>query len=354
MKNGAIRSDVFGKLTDGREVHVFTLTNDAGVEARIMNFGGTVLSLKVPDRNGTMGDVVLGFDTLEAYLRKSPYFGCLIGRYGNRIAGGKFVLNGKTYSLAANNGVNSLHGGTTGFDKVVWAATTKMTPNGPALGLNYVSKDGEEGYPGRLSVTAVYTLTDDNALSLDFTAVTDQDTVVNLTHHSYFNLACKGDVLDHVVTMNCEQFTPINEGLIPTGELRAVEGTPFDFRKPGKIGARIDSADQQMRYGGGYDHNWVINKPAGKLGLAATVVEPVSGRMMDVLTTEPGTQFYTGNFLDGTLTGKQGWVYQARNGFCFEPQHYPDSPNHPDFPSTVLKPGQTYLNTIIYRFKVQK
>ncbi|MEI8140507.1 MAG: aldose epimerase family protein [bacterium] len=350
----AIKAEVFGKLADDREVNVFTLTNKSGVEARILNYGGIVLSLKVPDRMGVMGDVVLGFDNLDDYLTKSPYFGCLIGRYGNRIADGKFSLNGKIYTLAANNAPNSLHGGLKGFDKVVWGATTKMTANGPALTLNYVSKDGEEGFPGTLSVTAVYTLTEENALVLEYTAETDQDTVVNLTHHSYFNLACKGDVLDHVVTLHSDVFTPVNQALIPTGELRLVAGTPFDFRKPETIGARINSNDQQIKYGGGYDHNWILNKPAGKLGLAATVVEPVSGRVMEVLTTEPATQFYTGNFLDGSLVGKGGWVYRPRNGLCFEPQHYPDSPNQPAFPSTVLKPGQTFSNIIIYRFSVKK
>lgn len=349
-----ISSKAFGKMTDGREVQVFTLTNKSGVEARIINYGGIVLSLKVPDRHGVMGDVVLGFDTLEDYLTKSPYFGCLVGRFGNRIAGGKFSLNGKSYTLAINNAPNSLHGGIKGFDKVLWTATPKTTATGPALSLNYVSADGEEGFPGTLSVTAVYTLTEDNALVLDFTAVTDKDTVVNLTHHSYFNLACKGDVLDQVVTINSDAFTPVNEALIPTGELRPVAGTPFDFRKPEKIGARINSADLQIKYAGGYDHNWVLRNHSGKLELAATVEDQVSGRVMEVLTTEPATQFYSGNFLDGTLTGKYGWVYKFRNGLCFEPQHYPDSPNQPSFPSTLLKPGQTYTNTIVYRFSVNK
>jgi len=301
-----------------------------------------------------MGDVVLGYDSLADYIKNSPYFGCLIGRYGNRIAKGAFTLNGKRYELACNNGPNSLHGGVKGFDKVVWAASTKVTTKGPALGLNYVSRDGEEGYPGTLSVTAVYTLTDDNALSVDFTAVTDKDTVVNLTHHSYFNLACRGDVLGHVVWLAGSRFTPVDATLIPTGELRPVAGTPLDFLTPTAIGTRIDSDEQQMKYGCGYDHNWVFDKPAGELGLVARVTEPGSGRVMEVLTTEPATQFYTGNFLDGTMKGKGGWLYRRRNGFCIEPQHYPDSPNQPAFPSTVLKPGQTYTNTITYRFSVQR
>ena len=353
MKMNAVISEVFGKLADGTVVHVFTLTNKSGMEARILNYGGIVMSLKVPDRNGVMGDVVLGFDKLEDYVAKSPYFGCLIGRFGNRIAGGTFVLNGKTFILAKNDGENSLHGGLKGFDKVVWAATPEIKVNGPALSLHYVSRDGEEGYPGTLSVTAVYTLTDDNALNLNFTAVTDKNTVVNLTHHSYFNLACKGDVLEHEVTINAAAFTPVNAALIPTGELRPVAGTPLDFRKPEKIGARINSPDQQMKYGGGYDHNWVLNKNEKKLGSAATVVEPVSGRVMEVLTTAPATQFYTGNFLNGII-GKGGCVYRARDGFCFEPQHFPDSPNQSSFPSTMLQPGQTYTNTIIYRFSVKQ
>lgn len=348
-----IKSDVFGKLPDGSEVHVFTLTNKNGVEARIMNYGGTVLSLKVPDRKGELGDVVLGYDHLADYVKNSPYFGCLVGRYGNRIAKGRFTLNGKTYALAVNNGANALHGGLKGFDKVVWAATTKMTAQGPALGLNYVSKDGEEGYPGTLSVTAVYTLTDDNALSLEFTAVSDKDTVVNLTHHSYFNLAGNGDVLGHLVILHSDTFTPVDESLIPTGEIRPVMGTPFDFRKPTAIGLRIQGDDPQLKYGNGYDHNWIFNKAVGNLGLVATVTEPRTGRVMDVLTTEPAAQFYTGNYLNETMIGKAGWVYQPRAGFCIEPQHYPDSPNKPEFPTTVLKAGTTLMSTIIYRFSVR-
>ena len=350
MSKGAIESAVFGKMPDGAEVKVFTLTNSKGVEARIINYGGIVLSLKVPDRHGRLGDVVLGFERLEDYLAKSPYFGCLVGRYGNRIAGARFTLNGKTCVLAKNDGENSLHGGTRGFDKVVWSATTKLTDNGPALGLNYVSRDGEEGYPGTLTVTAVYTLTEDNALALEFTAMTDRDTVVNLTHHSYFNLACQGDVLGHRVTINSDTFTPVSQALIPTGELRPVAGTPFDFRTPETIGARINQDDQQLKYGGGYDHNWILRKPEGKLGVAATVTDPLSGRILETLTTEPATQFYTGNFLDGTLVGKGGVKYAKRSGFCIEPQHYPDSPNQPAFPSTVLKPGQILTSAIIYRF----
>lgn len=345
----------FGVTRDGQPVEVFTLRNANGVEARIINYGGVVLSLKVPDRNGQFGDVVLGFDTLAEYEQKSPYFGCLIGRYGNRIAGGRFTLNGVTYQLATNDGPNHLHGGIKGFDKRVWKVErAEVTPQGPQLVLSYLSPDGEEGYPGNLHVTATYTLTKDNGLRLDYRATTDKDTIVNLTQHSYFNLAGHGDILGHVVYLNADRFTPVDATLIPTGELRPVEGTPFDFRKPTAIGARIQQDDEQLRYGRGYDHNWVINKKPGELALHARVVEPTTGRVLEVLSTEPGLQFYSGNFLDGTLKGKYGQVYAHRSAFCMEPQHFPDSPNKPNFPSVVLKPGQEYRNTIIYRFSVQK
>ena len=308
----------------------------------------------MPDRNGQFGDVVLGYDNLADYIKDSPYFGALIGRYGNRIAKGKFTLDGKEYTLAVNNGPNALHGGLKGFDKVVWEPRILASPEGPSLELRYMSKDGEEGYPGNLSVTAVYTLTDDNALKLEYTATTDKDTVVNLTQHSYFNLAGKGDILNHQVMIPADKFTPVDSTLIPTGELKPVDGTPFDFRTPTAIGARIGQDDEQLKFGNGYDHNWVINKPMGQLGLMARVYEPTTGRVLEVWSTEPGLQFYSGNFLDGKITGKGGWVYQFRNGFCMEPQHYPDSPNQPNFPSVVLKPGQVYRNTIIYKFSVQK
>ncbi len=353
-KTEAISKASFGTTKDGKAVDVYTLKNASGVEARIINYGGIVLSLKVPDKSGQMGDVVLGYDTLAEYEKETPYFGCLVGRYGNRIAKGKFTLNGQTYTLATNNYPNALHGGVKGFDKVVWDAKPASSPKGPALELTYVSKDGEEGYPGTLTVKAVYTLTDENALQLDYTATTDKDTVVNLTQHSYFNLAGKGDILGHVVYLNADKFTPVDATLIPTGELKPVDGTPFDFRKPTAIGERVNANDEQIKFGGGYDHNWVINKPMGELGLQARVTEPTTGRVLEVLSTEPGLQFYCGNFLDGKLKGKGGWVYQHRNGFCMEPQHYPDSPNQPNFPSVVLKPGQTYKNTIIYKLSVQK
>jgi aldose 1-epimerase len=340
----------FGHAPDGASISLYALRNSKGAEARICNYGGIVVSLKVPDRTGQLGDVVLGYDNLDDYIKNSPYFGALIGRYGNRIAKGQFTLNGRQYTLATNNYPNSLHGGVKGFDKVVWNAT----PDGPSLKLTYLSHDGEEGYPASLSVTVVYTLTDDNALKVDYTATSDRDTVINLTQHSYWNLAGKGDILGHVVMMPAEKFTPVDSTLIPTGELRPVEGTPFDFRKPTAIGARIAQSDEQLKFGGGYDHNWVFSKTIGDLSVMARVTEPTSGRVMEVLSTEPGLQFYSGNFLDGTITGKGGWVYKFRNGFCMEPQHYPDSPNHPDFPSTVLHPGQTYRNTIIYKFSVEQ
>ncbi|MGA2661905.1 MAG: aldose epimerase family protein [Verrucomicrobiota bacterium] len=343
----------FGQTKEGAPVDLYTLGNRNGAEARISNYGGLLISLKMPDRAGGFGEVVLGYDNLADYIKDTPYFGALIGRYGNRIARGKFTLEGHQYTLATNNYPNALHGGLKGFDKVLWDAKVLTTAEGPGLKLQYVSKDGEEGYPGTLSVTAVYTLTEDNALRLEFTATTDKDTVVNLTHHSYFNLAGKGDILHHQVMIPASRFTPVDSTLIPTGELRPVEGTPFDFRRPTAIGARIGQDDEQLKFGGGYDHNWVVDKPAGQPGLMARVFEPGTGRVMEVLSTEPGLQFYSGNFLNGSNKGKGGWVYQFRDGFCMEPQHYPDSPNQPSFPSVVLKPGQVFHNTIIYRFSVQ-
>jgi len=349
--SGTITEAPFGQTSDGTPVKMFTLRNQNGMEARILTYGGIVQSLKAPDKNGSLGDVVLGYDTLDGYLTNSPYFGALIGRYGNRIAKGNFSLDDQEYMLATNNGPNSLHGGTKGFDKVVWTAKPLRTSGGPALELNYVSKDGEEGYPGTLKVQAVYMVTEDDALYLVFTATTDKDTIVNLTHHSYFNLAGHGDVLNQVVYINADKFTPVDSTLIPTGELRPVEGTPFDFRIPTAIGARINiTNDEQIKFAGGYDDNWVINHPMGELGLDARVTDPTSGRVMEVWSTEPGLQFYSGNFLDGTIIGKGGQVYPHRGALVMEPQHYPDSPNHPNFPSTELKPGEVYHNTIIYKF----
>jgi aldose 1-epimerase len=354
--DSSIDAKPFGTTSQGEKVTQYTLTNAKGASVLIITYGGIVTSLKVPDRNGKLADVVLGFKTLSEYEKKSPYFGCLVGRYGNRIAKGEFTLDGHTYHLATNNNGQSLHGGLRGFDKVVWNAAPAETRQGPSLKLTYVSKDGEEGYPGNLSVTATYTLTNKNELKLVFRAKTDQATVVNLTHHSYFNLAGQGsgDILGHLVTIHADKYTPVDQVLIPTGKQSSVKGTPFDFRKPTAIGARINEEDPQLKNGKGYDHNWVVDKLPGHLGLIAKVEEPRSGRVMEVISTEPGVQFYSGNFLDGTLIGKGGKVYGFRNGFCFEPQHFPDSPNHKSFPSTVLRPGETYRNTIIYRFSIAK
>jgi aldose 1-epimerase len=343
----------FGAGPNGEVVELYTLHNVKGAEARIMTYGGIVESLKMPDRTGHFDDVVLGYDDLDSYLKESPYFGALIGRYGNRIGGAKFTLDGTTYALAANNGPNTLHGGLKGFDKRVWTAQTRIDPGGPQLILSYLSKDGEEGFPGNLKVTATYTLENDNSLRLEYSATTDKDTVVNLTHHGYFNLAGKGDILGHVVMIPADRFTPVDSTLIPNGELRPVQGTPFGFRAPTAIGARIGQDDEQLKFGKGYDHNWVINKKFGEMTLMARVTEPNSGRVMEVWSTEPGLQFYSGNFLDGTITGKGGWVYANRNAICMEPQHYPDSPNKPDFPTVELKPGETYHNVIVYRFSAQ-
>jgi aldose 1-epimerase len=345
----------YGKTAGGENVDLYTLRNSKGVEAKITNYGGIVVSLKVSDRNGKFDDVVLGFNDLESYLTKNdPYMGALIGRYGNRIAKGRFTLNGVEYKLAVNNGENHLHGGIKGFDKVVWTGREMKTPVGPAVVLTYLSKDGEEGYPGNLNVRVIYTLTNKNELKIDYTATTDKDTVTNLTHHSYFNLAGEGngDILSHVVTINANRFVPTDAGSIPTGELKSVAGTPFDFLKATAIGARINQDDEQLKFGNGYDHTWVINGRG--MRLAAEAYEATSGRVMQVWTTEPGMQFYTGNFLNGTLTGKSGKVYARRNGFCFETQHYPDSPNQPSFPTTTLKKGQTLKSTTIYRFSSRR
>jgi len=342
----------FGTV-DGQAVQLYTLRNSSGAEASIINYGGIVVSLLVPDRSGKLVDVVEGCDNLESYRKCTFYFGALIGRYGNRIAKGRFTLDGKNYTLATNNGANALHGGPKGFDKVVWTARPVESKLGAALELVYLSKDGEEGYPGNLEVKAVYTLTEKNELRVDFSAHTDQATIVNLTNHSYFNLSGGGDILDHLVTINADKFTPVDSGLIPTGELKPVDGTPFDFRKPTAIGARINTPDEQLKAGGGYDHNWIVNqKKPGKLGFQARVESPKTGIVLEVSSTEPAVQFYSGNFLDGSLVGKKGVAYAYRSAFCFEPQHYPDSPNRPAFPSTVLKPGEKYTNTIIYKLSV--
>jgi aldose 1-epimerase len=340
----------FGKTSDGAPVDLYTLRNAAGVEARICNYGGIIVSLKAPDRAGTLGDVTLGYDHFDRYLANKPFFGTLVGRFANRIAKGKFTLDGVTYSLPANDGPNSLHGGLKGFDKVLWRVGRTAAEPEPTLELNYLSRDGEEGYPGNLNVKAVYSLSADNTLRLDFTAATDKSTIVNLTQHAYFNLAGRGDILGHHLWIDADRFTPVDRELIPTGELPPVAGTPFDFRQPTAIGARIEQPDEQLKRGNGYDHNFVLNHPMGRLDVVARVSEAVTGRVLEVLTTEPGVQLYTGNFLDGTICGKGGRLYERRAGFCLEAQHFPDSPNQPRFPSVVLRPGAVYRNTIAFRF----
>ncbi len=336
----------WGTTPDGQTVDLYRLRNVKGAEARIMSYGGVLVSLKVADRTGALGDVVAGLDTFHDYLKPPPYFGAIIGRYGNRIGNARFTLNGVEYNLSKNDGQNSLHGGARGFDKRLWRADL-VSPQ--SLELKYRSADGEEGYPGNLDVTVKYTLTDANELRIDYSATTDKETVVNLTNHSYFNLSGEGDILAHEVMINADRFTPVDKGLIPTGELKDVMGTPFDFRTATPIGKHIEQKDRQLTFAGGYDHNWVLNRTGNGLETAAKVSDPKSGRVMEVLTTQPGLQFYTGNFLDGTLKGK-GRTYIRRSTFCMETQHFPDSPNQPKFPSTVLKPGSVYESTTVYRF----
>jgi aldose 1-epimerase len=344
----------FGQTAKGVAVELYTLRNRHGMEARIATYGGIITSLTAPDRNRHYADVVLGYDKLADYEKGSSYFGALIGRYGNRIAKGQFMLDGVSYKLATNNGPNSLHGGVVGFDRVVWKVTdASVQDQGPQLALSYTSRDGEEGYPGTLKVNAVYTLTDDDSLHLEFTAVTDKDTPVNLTQHSYFNLRGHGDILAEQLQLPAGRFTPVDATLIPTGVLQPVAGTPFDFRQPTAIGARIETADPQLKNGQGYDHNFVLDKRPGVLGVVATVYDPDTGRVLEVSSTEPGVQFYSGNFLDGKSVGKGGWAYERHAGLALEPQHFPDSPNRANFPSVILKPGQTYHNTIIYKFSAR-
>lgn len=343
----------FGKLPDGTTAHLYTLTNDRGIKVAITDYGGIIVSLHTPDRNGQSGDIVLGFDNLEAYLKGHPYFGAIIGRYGNRIARGRFILDGKEYKLATNNGPNHLHGGLKGFDKVLWQARPFQGSDRAGLVLYYLSADGEEGYPGNLAVTVTYTLFDQtNEFRIDYRAFTDKPTILNLTNHTYFNLATRGNVLNQLLQLNARYYTPVDETLIPTGEIAPVEGTPFDFTQPVAIGARINSDHPQMKIGRGYDHNFVLDKPAGELGLVAKVYDPASGRILEVWSTEPGVQFYTGNYLDGSLTGKGGIRYERHAGFCLETQHFPDSPNKPHFPSVVLRPGQLFESTTIWKFFV--
>jgi aldose 1-epimerase len=347
----------FGQTADGRAVDIYTLTNRNGIEARIMTYGATLVSLKTPDRNGQMGDIVLGFDSVEPYLAGVPYYGAIIGRYANRIANARFTLNGASYQLPVNDGPNSLHGGDKGFDKRLWKAAPFENASGPGLRLTYVSADGEAGYPGKLTVKVTYQLRNDNSLAIDYRATTTKPTVVNLTNHAYFNLSgdpLRHDILDQVLMLNADRFTPVNATLIPTGELRPVAGTPFDFRNPTAIGARINADDEQIRMGRGYDHNWVLVKEKpGTMTEAAYVTDPESGRVLEVLTTEPGIQFYSGNFMDGKPAG-QGTVFPHRSGLCLETQHFPDSPNQPSFPPTVLRPGQTYVSHTVFIFRAMK
>jgi aldose 1-epimerase len=345
----------FGKLADGTAVESFTLRNAHGVEVRAITYGAIIVSLRVPDRAGHLGDVVLGHDDLTGYLAKPAYFGAVVGRYGNRIAKGRFTLDGKTYSLATNNGPNHLHGGVKGFDKVVWKADAPPAAGDASVTLRYTSRDGEEGYPGTLTARVTYRLSDRDELTFEYAATTDKPTPVNLTQHSYFNLAGAGsDILGHVLTIDADRFTPVDPTLIPTGELAPVSGTPFDFRKPTAIGARIGEDDEQLRRGGGYDHNWVLNRAGEGLRHVGRLADPSSGRTMDIQTTEPGVQFYSGNFLDGTITGKGGTVYKHRSGLCLETQHFPDSPNQPSFPSTILRPGEEYRSKTVLTFGVTR
>jgi aldose 1-epimerase len=354
----------FGVTPAGEAVSLFTLTNAHGMEVRAMTYGGIIVSLKVPDRAGRLGDVVLGYDSLAGYLKASPYFGAIVGRYANRIAGARFVLGGHTYQLPANDGKNSLHGGAKGFDKVVWAAESVRSDSGVGVAFTHTSPDGDQGYPGNLTMRVTYTLTDKNELVVDYHATADQPTPINLAQHSYFNLAGEGsgDILGHVLWVNADRYTPVDSTLIPTGDLATVAGTPFDFRAATPIGRRIGQDDEQLKRGKGYDHNFVLNQGGGAGGgsgggglvHAARVVEPTTGRTLDVYTTEPGLQFYSGNFLDGSITGKSGHVYAHRSGFCLESQHFPDSPNHPAFPSAVLSPGQEYRSQTVFAFGVAK
>jgi aldose 1-epimerase len=346
----------FGAMPDGAKVEVFTLTNAAGMEVRTIPYGAIIVSIRVPDRNGKMDDVVMGHDTLDKYFTASRFFGAVVGRYGNRIAKGKFSIDGTEYTLAVNNGPNHLHGGVKGFDKVLWRAAQFASPSSSGVTYQYISPDGEEGYPGRLDATVSYTLTAQNELIVDYTITADKPTPVNLTQHSYFNLAGDGsrDVLDHIVAINADRYTPVDETKIPTGEMAPVAGTPFDFRTPMRIGSRINEPNPQLVIGGGYDHNFVLNRAGNGLTPAARVYEPVSGRVLDVTTSEPGLQFNTANALDGTITGKSGRVYRARYGFCLETQHFPDSPNQPAFPSAILRPGQVYRSRTVFTFRTSK
>ncbi len=350
-----LKKESFGKLPDGTEVYSYTLSNKNGVEVKITNYGATITSIKAPDRNGKFDDVTLGYDSIDGYLVKNPHMGSLAGRYANRIGKGEFKLNGKSYTLAKNNGENHLHGGPNGFFKQIWNASEVESKDGAAVRMKYLSKDGEENYPGNLDVTVTYTLTDDNELKIDYLATTDKDTILNLTNHSYFNLAGagNGDILKHQIKINAKEFTPVDKTMIPTGKIEALAGTPMDFSKLTAIGERIDQNYEQLVIGKGYDHNYVLSNGADLKAQDVEVYEPTTGRVMEVFTDQPGVQLYTGNFLDGTITGKGGKAYPRRSGFCLETQHYPDSPNKPNFPSAVLKPGEKYQTTTIYKFSTR-
>jgi len=354
--DGQISMRSFGKLPDGREAQLYILKNAVGASAEITDYGAIVVRLVMPDRQGNHDDIVLGYNRVEDYVKASPYFGAIIGRYGNRIAEGKFTLDGQTVSLTKNNKPGGipwhLHGGNVGFDKVLWQAVPVTRAGAVGLRLHYLSRDGEEGYPGNLDITVHYWLQDDNSLRIDYFATTDRPTPVNLTNHSYFNLRGEGngDILGHILTIHGSRTTRINAGLIPSGELAPVKGTPFDFTTPHAIGERINADSEQLIIGGGYDHNWVLDHPAAQMALAAEVYEPASGRTMEVWTEEPGLQFYSGNFLDGSKVGKRGTPYHYRAAFCLETQHFPDSPNHANFPTTILRPGEIYRTTTIYKF----
>lgn len=350
-----VKKSGFGKMPDGRAIELFTLTNRRGMQVEITNYGARVVAISVPDRHGKMADVVLGFDHGIGYLGDNPFFGAIVGRYANRIAKGEFKLDGKTYHLPLNDGPNTLHGGPHGFDKALWTGSV-LRHNPPTVEMRYLSKDFEEGFPGNLHVRVVYTLERDNALRIDYSASTDHDTVLNLSNHSYFNLhgAGNGNILKTVMMINADKFTPIGKTLIPTGKLESVAGTPLDFRKPTPIGARINDHYSQLEYAGGYDFNYVLNRKGRGLELAARAVDPESGRVLEVLTTQPGLQFYTGNFLDGSIHGKGGKAYQKRGAFCLETQHFPNSPNQPNFPSTELKPGQRFHQVTVFKFSTEK
>jgi aldose 1-epimerase len=356
-EKASVKKDAFGKTSDGVAVDQYTLTNAAGATAKIITYGALLTELDVPDRDGKLGDVVLGFDNLKDYLAGHPYFGATVGRVANRIANAKFTLKGKEYKLAANNGAHSLHGGVKGFDKVVWKAEPKMTPDGPSVQFRYISKDGEEGYPGTLTATVTYTLLNNNALRLKYMATTDKATPINLTNHSYFNLAGtkSGDILDHELMIAADKYTPSDDTLVPTGDIKPVKGTPFDFTKPHRIGERIGQlkGDPDKGNPGGYDLNYVLNNEGKELALAARVSEPKTGRVMEVFTTEPGIQLYSGNFLDGKQKGRGGVEYKKHSGLCLETQHFPDAVHHDNFPSMILKPGETYRQTTIYKFSTK-